>query len=356
MKIENLKSGQIFKNYKALCVELEMEIKSSTNSKNAQYKELERFCKFVKDGHRIIIKELYDTPLEKVDNRGKSEGSRRSIYGNAVQLLITDLLARSNGDVSISKNKLMVSIGMINGNYGECSQQVKKLGKFIAMNEKFIYDFYNINNSNFRNIIQSALENLQDKSIIMYSNILKVQEQGKFTTRKATTWEVTRIMECEKETLEELGFEEKSKVRVSNKWMQFKKEVQTKLSKRTDIQHYYSAYEITVNQKYIEQERNKLADLLLEQVVRDETLNNLNSTIIDNFIHNSQERHENGFTAGKMSKVRLNKEYIENMKQLANLLINKNAARITTLVRNVELEEELPLDLLNDLEQAMLFG
>lgn len=355
MNINNISEGQIFKNYKALCEELGELVKTG-KAKQLQLSDWERFFDYHKSGHNFIISKIYETPKEKVDGRGKSEGSRRSIYGNATQLLITDLLARSNGYVTISKNKLMVSIGMINVNYGECSQQVKKLAKYTDMNEKFIYDFYNINNNNFTSIIESALRNLEDKSIIMYSKITKVCEHGKFSPRKATKFEETQILECEKETLDELGFENKSKVRVSNKWVIFKKEVQSKLNKVTDIKYYFSAYEITVNQKYIEQERNKLATLLLEQVVRDETLTNLNSTIIEHFINNSQERHENGFTSGKLAKIRLDENYIENMKQLASLLIDKKATRITNHVADIKIEEGLPTDLLDEIEQILLFG
>jgi hypothetical protein len=353
MEINKLYVGQTFKNYKVMCEELGWEVKSSTNSKKAQYKELERHCLFEKDGFKIVIKEVYEIVKDKIDGRGKSEGSRRSIYGNAAQLLITDLLARSHGYVTISKNRLMLSIGMINANYGECSQQVKKLAKHVDINEKFIYDFYNINNSNFTSIIESALNNLEDKSIIMYNKIIKVCEQGRFAPRKATKFEESKILECERETLNELGFEDKSKVRVSNKWAIFKKEVQSKLNKCTEIKYYFSAYEITVNKKYIEQERNKLADLLLEQVVRDETLNDLNSTIIEHFIRNSQERHDNAFTSGKLAKIRRDENYIENMKCLASLLIDKNTTKITL---HIERTEELPIDLIDDIEQMLLFG
>jgi hypothetical protein len=355
LNIENLKEGQVIKNYKALCAELEMEIKSSTNSKNAQYRELERYCNFVRDGHSFIIKEVYKEVKEKVDGRGKSEGSRRSIYGNAVQLLITDLLAKSGGHIDISKTQLMLKIGMINVNYSKCNKHVKKLAKFVNMNEKIIYDFYNINNSNLKGIIERALDNLEDTSVIMYSKIIKIREQGNQKYRKATRLEVARILECEKEALEQLGFEDKSQVRVSSKWNVFQKEVQNKLSKSTTIEFYYSAYDITINQKYITQERNKLAELLLEQVVREETQKSLNSTIIDQFINNSEERKEVSFTAGKMSKVRGNKNYVDNMKKLASLLIDKKAKSIITEVWNVEFDKELPLDILNDIE-AQLMG
>jgi hypothetical protein len=350
MNINNISEGQILKNYKALCAELNEPIKTG-KAKQLQLKDWERYFEYSKSGNSFIINKIHEIPIEKEDHRGK-----KSIYGNAIQLLITDLLARRKGYLTISKNRLMFSIGMISINYGECSQSVKKLAKYIDMNEKMIYDFYNINNSNLTGILETALDNLHDKSILMYNRIFKVVEQGRDISRVATKHEVSKILEYEKETLEELGFKDKSSVRVSNKWVQFNKEVKNKLNKYTEIQYYFSAYEITVNQKYIEQERNQLAELLLEQVVRDETLNNLNSTIIENFIHNSEKRHLNGFTAGKNAKVRLNDKYVENMTELASLLICKTATSILPFIRKIELEEELPLELLNDIEQAMIFG
>jgi hypothetical protein len=350
MNINNISEGQIFKNYKALCLELNEPIKNG-KSKKLQLEDWKRYFEYSKSGNSYIINKINETPTEKIDGRGK-----KSIYSNAIQLLITDLLARRHGHITISKHKLMLNIGMINVNYGECGKQVKKLSKYIDMDEKMIYDFYNINNTNLTGILETALNNLEDKSILMYNRIIKLCELGKYTPRVATKYEVSLIMECEKETLEELGFENKSKVRVSNKWTTFQKEVQSKLSKISEIKYYYSAYEIIINQKYIEQERNKLADLLLEQVVRDETLDNLNSTIIEQFVHNSELRNENGFTSGKMAKVRTSKEYIDNMKELASLLINKNASNILPYVREVDISFETYKNLMDDIDQLLLFG
>jgi hypothetical protein len=354
MNINNISEGQIFKNYKLLCEELNQPVKTG-KSKKLQLEDWGRYFEHSRSGNSFIVTKIYDNPKDKIDGRGKSEGSRRNIYGNAIQLLITDLLARKQGYITISKTKLMLSIGMINVNYGECSKAVRKLSKFIDMDERFIYDFYNINNSNLTRMLETSLDNLQDKSILVYNKIIKVCEFSKYTPRKATKYELTQIMECEKETLEELGFENKSKVRVSNKWTVFQKETLNKLSKCTDIKYYYSAYEIIVNDKYIEQERNKLAELLLEQVVRDETLNDLNSTIIEQFIHNSELRKEKR-NSTKMSRIRSDFSYIENMKELASLLICKNATNILPLVRKMEVIDEQTLEWLDDLEQAMLFG
>jgi hypothetical protein len=348
MNLNNISEGQIFKNYKAFCAEINEPIKTG-KSKQLQMQDWGRYFEYSRSGNSFIINKIYEIPTEKTDNRGK-----KSIYSNAIQLLITDLLARRQGYITISKNKLMLNLGMININYGECGQQVKKLSKYIDMDEKMIYDFYNINNCNFTAMLETALDNLQDKSILMYNRIYKVCEVSKYTPRKASQYEIAQIMECEKEILEELGFETKSKVRVSNKWNTFQKKVQMKLNEYTDIKYYYSAYEIIVNEKYIEQERNKLAELLLEQVVRDETLNDLNYTIIEQFITNSELRKEKG-TSGKMARIRNDFSYVENMKQLASLLINKNAANILPHVRKMDVIDDITLEWLNDYEQENIF-
>ena len=67
MKIENLKEGMVLKSYRELCEVLEMKVQSS-DSKNAQLKELGRYCKFHKDKYKFVIDEVYDIPLPKEDN------------------------------------------------------------------------------------------------------------------------------------------------------------------------------------------------------------------------------------------------------------------------------------------------
>jgi hypothetical protein len=127
------------------------------------------------------------------------------------------------------------------------------------------------------------------------------------------------------------------------------------LKNDSNIDYYYNAYEIIINKKYIEQERKILADLLLEQVAKDETKSSLNSTIIDQFIYNSKIRGEKGFTAGKkLSQIRTSKDYIENMKQLASILIDKNTARMTTLIMSPK-EDILPKEIMDQVEQMLLF-
>ena len=74
MKIENLKVGMVIKNYKELCKLLEIEEKGGS-SKKCQMNKLSVCCKFHKEGQKIIIDEIYDTPLPTYDGRGKNPNS-----------------------------------------------------------------------------------------------------------------------------------------------------------------------------------------------------------------------------------------------------------------------------------------
>jgi hypothetical protein len=54
MKIENLKQGMEIKNYKVLCELLEIT-PSAGNTKKAQFKDLDRFCTYHKEGNKVLI-------------------------------------------------------------------------------------------------------------------------------------------------------------------------------------------------------------------------------------------------------------------------------------------------------------
>lgn len=342
MNIENLTSGQTFKNYKELCLELEMEIQTGTNSKNAQFNELARYCKYNKIGHKIIIEKVFDKPMAKIENRGKSEGSRNNnnVYGDMIQLLILDLLAQcKNGKLSISRGKLMLVINMINENYSPCGEYVKKLSKYTEIEEAIIYDFYNTSNSNFKNAVETALNNLMDKRVIWFDIVTKVAESETNKHRLATDEEKEIIMDYEKQILNELGYKQVSQVRCSSNWRLFKKEVKKLLKQDTDIKYYYRAYNIVVNEKYLNGERKELLDLLLKETIREEYKNELNTTVYTNLINNAIKRQEKAFHSRKMGKHRGKDEYIGNISQLVNLLINNEATNILDVVLEIEEDE-----------------
>jgi hypothetical protein len=327
MRIEKLKTGKSFMNYKHLCKELEMEIKISTNSKNAQFKELQRYCKIKKNGHQITIEEIYDTPQEKIDNRGKSEGSRRSIYFKDIQLLICDLVAQNNGHLSISQSWLLYSIGILNRNYSECSDDVLKLAKYTEMDTKIIYDFYNVNSNTFRKTLGATLNSLKKNKVIDFRietmvKVFNIDGEYEFP-RKATVLEMEIIKECEKKILFELGYEKISQVRVSKNWRKFKNKVKDLLNTNSKIEFYYNIFDIKMNEKLL------IENYLLDKTKRTSLKNELNSKVIKNILYKAKIRQENAISGTpKMIKIRSNNSYINNFKKLSILLIHKDTLNI----------------------------
>lgn len=81
MRIENLHEGQVVKNYKSLCEILNVEArKSGSNSHKAQLKDFNRYFEFEKQGHKYIIKNIYDKPKDKIDNRSNNIGGNNLKY------------------------------------------------------------------------------------------------------------------------------------------------------------------------------------------------------------------------------------------------------------------------------------
>lgn len=79
MKIEKLKKGMTFKNYKELCEFLEIKV-TGGSAKESQFKELSRFCEWHKEGQRIIIDRKFRKPKDKIDGRTKNGlGMRNAI-------------------------------------------------------------------------------------------------------------------------------------------------------------------------------------------------------------------------------------------------------------------------------------
>lgn len=339
MNIDKVYAGKTFKNYNVLCEELGWEVKKGTDSRKAQIKELERYCKFHKEGNKFYIDEVYNEALPKQDGRGKSKGSRNnnSVYRDYIQVLVLDLLSRcKDGKLTISKTKLLTTIEMTNENYGYCSNNVPKLAKYIDASEDVVYDFYTTSNDNFKSSIESALSSLQNKRIIMYDVVTKVLDNDN-KNRMATDVEKKYILLCEKQILNELGYEKVSDVVVQGQWKKYKKRVNELVVPELNIKYHYVAYEIIINEEYVKEELNGLLDLMLEDEIRKDYKNKLNTTVSERSVKNAKNRHDKGFIS-KKSKMRLSEDYVEKMELLTELLIDNKTINIITDITKVKVD------------------
>lgn len=154
--MKGLANGQVFKNYKDLCSFLEWEI-AYGNSRKAQLSELNRMCRNHRDGHKIIIDEVYSTKLQTL-SKGK--------YINDIQKLLLHILSREKtGRVELTMNKLMNLLDLVNENYVTCYMERNKLIDKTGIEIEFIDEIYNIL-SRYRAIVLSALKSLKNKGLI----------------------------------------------------------------------------------------------------------------------------------------------------------------------------------------------
>lgn len=325
--------GKEFKNYRHLCEVL--EVKSTTgNAKKAQIKELERYFKLEKGkGYRLIVGEIYNTPKEKEINR------RNDIYGEMLQLAIMDYLINSKrSKTTATRNYLLGQVEMINHNYRLCSNNRKKFAQYTNIDIDIINDFFNISNGNFRRILERSLDELEDKSIIKYK-IVTIINDSENRERKATDEEIELILECEKIVLNEMEYSKKSEVRVSGKWNQFNKKVKELLSEESDINYYYSSYEISVNKKFIRDEREKVKQYIIDETQRIENRDRLTSTLSNNLINNAKKRQDKARRTHDMNRInkraRSTFSYVDDVQTIVNYVINPYSKPISKELYNV---------------------
>lgn len=347
MKVEILVEGKVFKNHKTMCEELGLLFKNNTNSKKAQLKDLGLYCDWSKSGHSIVVGKVYDVPKLKVENRGKSSGSRgnNNVYGEYIQLLIADMLAKSSHkQFSVSRTKLLNTLNMINKNYGNCKQYVKELSDYTSIDRKVIWDFYNTSNNNFKTVVEGGLNALEDKRVAMYRKILKVYDKTTKSHRDCTREEEDMIQhDIEKEVLKEFPeeFQSMKAIRMSKHWKEFQRKVNLKLNQETDFEYYYHAYYISINKRYIAEERDKLKELVLDEIKRGNFKSILNAQVQDHLYENAEKRHDKSETStSKMWEVRYDLDYPDKIKMLIGLLIDEETKNI---LPSLDIKDEMDL-------------
>ena len=86
-KLDNIATGEVFKNYSALCTALD-EPQKTGKSKQLQLLEWQRYFTYEKQGHKFIITEIFEEPKEKVT---RYISNNRTNIQSMIDLLQSDL-------------------------------------------------------------------------------------------------------------------------------------------------------------------------------------------------------------------------------------------------------------------------
>lgn len=340
MNISNLQPNTTYKNYKQLCQILNEPVKGG-NAKKSQLEDWKCYFSYSRDGNKYIVNEIYETPLIRFNNKG--------VYHNLIQLIILDYLMKTkNKTVYITANKLLLFMYMYNENYNYCIQYIDELSKYTNIQKKTIYDFYNTSYGNFRNALESGLNGLRNKALLMYEKLIYVCT-SEHKHRRATEEEKYFINKAEKEIMVELGFKDMTIIRVSPLWNKFKRLLIERLDE-INIRYHYICYSLTVNRDYIESDRNILLQCTLDEIETTSYKHELNQTVINRLTENAQIRRENGFTSHKKAKMRNNDQYIKDITALIDILVNINAEDIKEDIQQIIQDERKEIQLIEELE------
>lgn len=330
-------------------------------AKIAQMKQWSRYFKFSREGNKIIIEEVYSTPKPAIVKRNNVIG-----YIDHIEKLLLDLLVQdqNNGQVFLSKNKLMQELNMINSNYSYAKQHIPELSAFMNICELDIQEFYESTNETLKRSLENALNKLKSKSLVFWSyamtvcivdinvtynelNNIKATQYVKGSDtqgnrvygfkiyyraareyREATKDEYRLIVRTERDVMKNLNCKNKQEVVKFGKWEEFTNKVKEILLNKGNILFYYDSYKVLFNEEHIYEEWYELEKYILGDSERNKHRITLNSEISNRLINNAKKRQANANKNIDLHKENENlnrrseSEYIENNKKLVDTLIN----------------------------------
>lgn len=335
MKIENLQVGNVYKNYKALCEVLEIPVKSGGDSKKAQIKELEHYVSFEKQGNGFLITEIKD-----VTESYEQSKIRDDVYNHLVQMLILDKLATTGSTFITTTNKMCEEFNVVNGNYrlGKMNKQYKS--NELDINYDIVLDYYNTTNVRLNEMVKTALKNLENKRLLKHYNVTMVRE-GK-TVREALPFEIKNLLVIEKTIMNEFGYSDIRDIRMSNKYLQFKKKLSNAVQEQTNFSYFYDGIKIIVNDEFIESEKINIENYVLCKIEKYNSINELNKKIRTNIINNAIKRSKTEYEVeNRYNSVRKLESYVEDIKKLVEHTMAMNAIVTPIINKNIEIELEI---------------
>lgn len=261
MRIENLKEGMVIKNYKELCKLLEVDVLEG-NSKKKQMEDFGHYCDYTKQGHKIIINEIYETPTISINEMRKGK------YIQTLSNIIIEYLY--NGDTlnEIPLFKLLNVLGVTNQNYESVNKYRLEFSQLANVQLASIYYFYSNTKMEFKRIVESCLNNLQRRRILNWRRCVIVLKDGK--RYKADIKTEKMLLKAEYESLREVHkvnmyelFKDRDAVDEFNRIIQ----------QKTGGLNYYYSYELVIGDyalkcEYdnIQEERKKLNNMMVTKL------------------------------------------------------------------------------------------
>ena len=341
IKIENLEVGKRYKSYKELCEVLGIK-STGGDTKRKNIKKIDAHIKYRNEGYSFIIEEIYKTPSLVTDNRGlnpNSHNNQNGAYGKYIRLLILNMLSQSANDgkniVLKGKSFMLQELNMINDNYRYGNYNKKQFANYLNMDIALIDEFFTTNTRKLKQTVETTLNSLmRNERLIFWRNTKMVSKDREH--REATEEEIKFILNCETETLKEIGTDKMDYIYASNRTKEFYLKVNQKL-RENNILYSYNAYHIIFADMVYEKNEQLQYRLGVEEET--ENKSELNSTVYLNLTESADNRHKKVTTESKKffgepptewlnqnngyKKIILNKNFPEDNKKLTDICIDE---------------------------------
>ena len=256
----NLKVGMVVKGYKELCELLhEKPLKSGNNAHKAQQKRWARYFEIEKGrGRSLVILNIYDEPLPVEDKR---KAGNRNIYLKYIETILLKYIYYRKGQVCYAtKNQLWNILGMINNNYKKIPVKVLQEDIEYSNVTKWELDnFYMRCNSRLNSILFSALNNLNNRSLIDYQIqtmivIPNTDKKGALSKHYvADDSEIQKILRVERFVLNKMGLESKNHAACIMRLNEFYNEVNAELFDLYGWERKYERIKIIFNKDDVQE-------------------------------------------------------------------------------------------------------
>lgn len=246
--------GQVVKNYKELCILLGVKPKTG-KSKMYQMREIERYL-FLKSagGNKILIKGVYEEPLDKVDLR--KEGNN-SVYKELISPGMICILRKAKSKRFIcSKGYLLQELGFVNSNYRTCRNNIPETSKYLNVPEENLRDFFAITQTRVMKALRDNFELFRKNSYCMVVDIHIIclkNDNEELIYRPTTEEEDYLILKCENIAKKELKIQNDAEIHYKDMWGIYSTRVKEELRKHNpNICYYYDGYYFKMDRDSIE--------------------------------------------------------------------------------------------------------
>ncbi len=224
MNIQNIHSGDHYKNYKVLCDALEETVKEG-NSKKCQMKEFSRWVEFHREGNAYIIDNVHDKPLIILNGRDSvsiPEDNKNQKFNEYLENIIIRELLFDTPSLNISKSELYIKLGFVNSNFYDKNVKDEFLKNYPDIKQEEVLVVRDKAKQKASSSLKYTLENLQNKGWIFYQEEYKLRfeqrnGEGYFFDVEANNIDRIRVQEEKSNLLDDYGYYSIREVYANNK-------------------------------------------------------------------------------------------------------------------------------------------